>query len=334
MNILPTAEQQEIADAIAAVIRHDYPLARLAAVDTEPVSDRERWPAYGELGWFGLGLPEQLGGVGCGAAEEVMAFRELGRHLGPLGVFAGSVAARLTAETADDALRARILAGEVIVGWAEEGLDATGDDLVLAGTDADLLLVHGPTGLGLVDTTRLELRDDTPDLDRQISVRYASLAATPRLAELSPGSAVEARATLLAAAMLAGIAEAGRDAAVSHATVREQFGVPIGSFQAVKHRCADMAVRAEAAWATVSYAAVLLDEKDDSAAALALAAKLTATDAAVRSAQESIQVHGGIGFTYEQGAHLYVRRAHVLDHVLGGRRRHLADFLAIPTLLP
>ena len=249
-------------------------------------------------------------------------------------MFAGSVAARLTAETADDALRARILTGEVIVGWAEEGLDATGDDLVLAGTDADLLLVHGPTGLGLVDTTRLELRDDTPDLDRQISVRYASLAATPRLAELSPGSAVEARATLLAAAMLAGIAEAVRDAAVSYATVREQFGVPIGSFQAVKHRCADMAVRAEAAWATVSYAAVLVDEKDDSAAALALAAKLTATDAAVRSAQESIQVHGGIGFTYEQGAHLYVRRAHVLDHVLGGRRRHLADFLAIPTLLP
>jgi len=111
--------------------------------------------------------------------------------------------------------------------------------------------------------------------------------------------------------------------------VRQQFGRPIGSFQAVKHRCADMAVRAEVARSLTTFAAVALAEGEETAPRHVAAAKVLATDAALANAADNVQNHGGMGFTWEADAHLYLKRAWLLEHALGTRAAHL-DRLAIP----
>jgi alkylation response protein AidB-like acyl-CoA dehydrogenase len=130
--------------------------------------------------------------------------------------------------------------------------------------------------------------------------------------------------------MLAGLAEQVRDASAAYAKVRVQFGRPIGSFQAVKHRCADMALRAEAAWAQTEVAALRFAAPGAAAAFDVAAAKVVAVDAAIRNARDNIQNHGGIGFTAEHPAHLFLKRAHVLEQQLGATRAHLRTVLTAP----
>jgi len=134
----------------------------------------------------------------------------------------------------------------------------------------------------------------------------------------------------MVAAMLVGIAEATRDLSAEHAKTRVQFGRPIGVHQAIKHRCADMAVRAEAAGSQMLLAALCVESGRADATFQAAAAKVVATDAAVANAASTIQVHGGMGFTSEHDAHLFLERAHVLDHLLGDRRQHLARLVELP----
>jgi len=128
--------------------------------------------------------------------------------------------------------------------------------------------------------------------------------------------------------MAAGMAEATRDLSSRYAIEREQFGRPIGVNQAIKHRCADMAVRAEAALAQTVFAALVVDSKGPDAVFQAHAAKVFAVESAARNAAETVQVHGGMGFTWEHTAHRYVERAQVLDHLAGDRRQSLASILA------
>jgi alkylation response protein AidB-like acyl-CoA dehydrogenase len=136
-------------------------------------------------------------------------------------------------------------------------------------------------------------------------------------------------ATVLVAAELAGIAERSTELSVDFAKVREQFGRPIGTFQAIKHRCADMAVRAEVARSVVTYAAVALHEAAADAPLFVHAAKTLATDAAIANATDNVQNHGGMGYTWESDAHLYLKRARLMEHVLGTRAAHL-DAIASP----
>ena len=127
--------------------------------------------------------------------------------------------------------------------------------------------------------------------------------------------------------MQSGIAEAERDMGARYAIDREQFGRPIGAFQAVKHRVADTAIRAEAAWSQTAVAALRVAAGEGGAQFQASSAKVVATDAAIRNGRDTIQNHGAIGFTAEHDAHLFLKRAHVLDHVLGDTRTHLSIVL-------
>jgi alkylation response protein AidB-like acyl-CoA dehydrogenase len=136
------------------------------------------------------------------------------------------------------------------------------------------------------------------------------------------------RGLVLAAAMQVGIAEAAKDMAVDHAKNRIQFGRPIGVNQAIKHRCVDMAVAAEAALEQTLFAAVCLRDCRRDADFQVLAAKAVASKAALANASEAIQVHGAMGFSYEHDMHLYLKRAHMLDRLLGSRSDHLGDLLA------
>ena len=130
------------------------------------------------------------------------------------------------------------------------------------------------------------------------------------------------RATVLAAAEAAGVADRALEMSVEYAKVREQFGRPIGTFQAIKHRCADMAVRAEVARSAVTYAAVAIEEARDDAPLAVHIAKSLATDAAIGNATDNIQNHGGIGYTWEYDAQLYLKRAKRLRPAFGDADWH------------
>jgi alkylation response protein AidB-like acyl-CoA dehydrogenase len=128
-----------------------------------------------------------------------------------------------------------------------------------------------------------------------------------------------------------GVAEGARNMAVDYAKVREQFGKPIGSFQAIKHLCADMAIRSEAALCQASFAALVIDQDHRDADYHATSAKLVATDAALRNAADNIQIHGAFGFTAEANAHHFLKRAHVIDLLWGDQKTQRTRLLAMPT---
>ncbi|MFZ4517328.1 MAG: acyl-CoA dehydrogenase family protein [Microthrixaceae bacterium] len=330
MYLLPTDEQDEIVATVRSQLEADFDLHALAARDgAASVVDRDLWRRCAELGWFGLGLEESLGGVGYGLVEEALLFAELGSHATPGPFLATVLGARLAAEAGAGEVAASIVGGESVVALAE----AEGDRLrVTDHGDADLLLVVGDDGAALVATAGLELRPE-PSLDVHVplaTVDAAAARAAAPVARITDAGALLLRGTVLVAAELAGIATATAEQSNQYAKDREQFGVPVGSFQAVKHRCADMAVRAEAATSMVRYAALAVRDGLADAPFHAHAARAVAGDAAVENAQVNVQNHGGIGFTWEHTAHRYVTRAQVLVRTLGDRTGHLGALLEQP----
>lgn len=316
MDLLPTSEQEEIVASISSVIAGTQTLG-------EPLTDA-LWDAAVAQGWFGLGLAEELGGVGYTLAEEVLLFVELGRACVPGPFLATVLGARLAAEAGDADLAARIVAGEAPVGLAQR-YDASSFS-VLDADRATLAMVVDGEGVALVDLAGVELTP-IPSFDVLVPVSLAADLPTT-LATASDPAALVRRGSLLVAAQLAGMATATTDQSVSYGKDREQFGQPVGGFQAVKHRCADMATRAEVAHCQVLYAALAMRDGRDDAEFHAHAARVVATDAAIGNAQVNVQNHGGIGFTWEHTAHRYVTRSRVVAGQLGTRASHLGDTLA------
>ncbi|MGW2568567.1 acyl-CoA dehydrogenase family protein [Streptomyces sp. NPDC001537] len=253
----------------------------------QPRLDRVLWRTLGELGFFSLRLPEADGGAGLGLPEAVLAFEEAGRALVPGPLVATHLAAGVVPGAA---------AGEVVVAAADgrlvEWLDEA--DVVRPGAE-------GAVPLRSVDP----------------------LTPLHRVPAPAPSDPV---ADLLTAAEQLGTATRVCESAVQHARTREQFGQPIGAFQAVKHLCAQMLVRAEVARAAVYAAAVTADRGDIAAA------RLLADEAAVRGARDCLQVHGGMGFTWDSEVHLHLKRAWVRAQRGGGvtdsEERLAADLVA------
>jgi len=336
MDLTLGPEETAVRDAIRSVLAERLPLARVRAVaSAEPGIDEALWREAGGLGWFGLGLPEAAGGAGYGAAEEMLLFVELGRALTP-GPWLGTVlAAHALAGT--PAL-APVLAGALRVALIddpaytlEDGARLTGvaRGVADAGGAGGFLVLGGRAARYLPAATHGLALEQRPSIDptrRLGDVRFAGIAAAPLDAD---AAALRALATLLAAAEALGVAERTLEDSVEYAKVRQQFGRPIGSFQAVKHRCANMAVRAEVARSLTTFAAVALAEGEAAAPRHVAAAKVLATDAALANAADNVQNHGGMGFTWEADAHLHLKRAWLLEHALGTRVAHL-DALAAP----
>ncbi|MEV7190942.1 acyl-CoA dehydrogenase family protein [Streptomyces sp. NPDC093510] len=243
--------------------------------------DRALWRELGGAGFFSLTLPEAEGGVGLGLPEAVLIFEEAGRALLPGPAVASFLAAGVVPGAASGDVVVTAVDGS-LVPWLDEADVAQGD-------------VTGAVPLRSVDPL-------TP------------LHRVPDTGNLAGG-------VLLYAAEQLGSASRTCETAVQHARRREQFGQPIGAFQAVKHLCAQMFVRAELARAAVYAAAVTGDALDASAA------KLLADDAAVRNARDCLQVHGGMGFTWEAEVHLHLKRAWVRAE-LGRSARDAEDDLA------
>ncbi|MFI6354339.1 acyl-CoA dehydrogenase family protein [Streptomyces sp. NPDC050743] len=247
-----------------------------AAVDAPGRLDRELWRALGDAGFFALRLPEADAGVGLGLPEAVLAFEEAGRALLPGPLVATHLAAGRVPGAATGETVVTAVDGE-LVEWLEAADVALGE-------------VAGAVPLRCVDPL-------TP------------LHRTPADAG---GRAPDPVAALLTAAEQLGTAVRVQELAVQHACTREQFGQPVGAFQAVKHLCADLLVRTETARVAVYAAAVTADPVDIAAA------RLLADEAAVRGARDCLQVHGGMGFTWEADVHLHLKRAWVRARRGGG----------------
>jgi alkylation response protein AidB-like acyl-CoA dehydrogenase len=335
MDLLPTPEQDEIVSTVRSQLDKDFDLHALAARDgADSVVDRDLWLRCAELGWFGLGLDEDLGGVGYTLVEEALLFAELGAHATPGPFLATVLGARLAAESGDAELAAAVLGGERVVALAEPegaatiGATVTGTFRVTDHGGADLLLAIGG-GAALVDASGVAVSPE-PSVDPLVPLGVARLDGVAAPVHREDAGALRLRGTVLVASELAGIAAATAAQSTEYAKDREQFGRPIGSFQAVKHRCADMAVRADAATSLVRYASLAVVDGLTDAIFHADAARTVATDSAIANAQVNVQNHGGIGFTWEHTAHRYVTRAQVRARTLGDRRSHLAELLDQP----
>jgi alkylation response protein AidB-like acyl-CoA dehydrogenase len=306
MDLELTPEQDEIVSAASNLLE----------------KEADPWPRCAELGWFALAVPEAFGGVGYGAAEASLLFVELGRHLVP-GPFLGTVvASRLAATTGLD-LAASLLSGERGVALVDGGN-------VYERRPGDLGVAITQGGATLFPAAALQDGEALVAMDPSTTIERLDVDDAEAVAQWGPEAQAWELALVLTAAMLSGIAEATLAQSVEHVSSREQFGQPIGAFQAVRHRCADMAIRAEAARAVTRFAALSVDASSDDARFQALSAVTVARNAALANAHDNVQNHGAMGFTAEHRAHLYVKRARLLASRMGGRRAQLDALLASP----
>jgi alkylation response protein AidB-like acyl-CoA dehydrogenase len=327
-------DQRELAQGIRSMVEGRLPLEKLRAREgDERTIARGDWAALGETGVFALTLPEP-DGTGLGLADAVVVFEELGRALVP-GPLVGTFLA----------------AGAGVADGAAEGRTQVG--VHCAGRPGPVLVEH----LGSLDAL-LVLAPDAPAQvvspapaggARRVAHPLDPLTPLWRLDAVPFGGALDdhdgrlwSDGALLTAALQVGHAAATLDLAVAYAKERHQFGKPIGSFQAVKHMCADMLVRAEVARAAVHAAACLADAPDVAREEAETAgcspgqlrrrsvagAKLLADEAALANARASIQVHGGMGFTWEVPLHLHLKRARVLSTSFGTPAELSADLAA------
>jgi alkylation response protein AidB-like acyl-CoA dehydrogenase len=338
LDLLPSSEQREIISSAASFLAAKLPVTRTRALMDSPSNvDEQAWSAAADLGWFALGLPESEGGVGCGLADEAVLFREIGRSLASGPFLAAVLAARVASFAGRPELTAEIVGGRkvglMVPGRSTvlEGSEISGEVQVLDGVGADLVLLALPDRASLFEVGALGELSPIGCIDPASRLgRVPTAGATPIAtvsAELDP---VERRGSVLVAALQTGVAEATRDIAAEHAKSRVQFGRPIGVNQGVKHPCAEMAVKSELAWAQTVVAALALDEGREDAEYQALSAKVVAGHAAEQNAAATVQVLGGMGFTFEHDANLYMKRAYVLDYVLGDERETLSRLIELP----
>lgn len=369
VDLTVTDEQHALRDTVRRFLADKAsPDARRRLIVTDDGFDRRTWAQLADMGLPALTIPEEYGGLGQGGVESSVVFAEMGRALysGPFlatvtlaanalllsadhavakdllpGIATGETIATLAVAEGDG--RWDTLAGQQVAarsgpdGWLLDGTKT----FVIDGMTADLLVVVARTEHGL---SLFAVDADAPGVERRGLV---GLDLTRRLAAVTfsqtPGrlvgvegvaepvvTAVYERALVSVAAEAAGGARACLDLSVAYAKQRKQFGVPIGSFQAVAHRCVDMLARTEFAESAAHYAAAAQGTDEASVAARVAAAYCGRAYHWVTA--ENIQVHGGLGFTWEHDAHLYFRRCRSSEQLFGSPDRHLdalADLLGL-----
>ena len=354
-------EQEELRASVRRFLADRAPLSRVRELmETEDGTDRAVWAQAGtQLGLQGLAIPQAYGGAGFTFAEQAIVLEEFGAALygGPYLASAVLAATALLASQDEGARRELlppIASGETIatLAFTEDGgswdpgtirLSAVKDgqgwkldghkSFVLDGQAAGLILVAAATGAGLslfaVDGSAAGLRRTTlPTLDQTRKLARLELAGVTGALVGSPGDAVavldrtlDVAAIALAAEQLGG-AQRALEQAVAYAKMRHQFGRPIGSFQAIKHRCADLLLEVESLRSAVGYAAAAVAADSPEIPVLASLLKAYASETYFHVAAENIQIHGGIAFTWEQDAHLYFKRAKSSELFLGDGSYH------------
>jgi alkylation response protein AidB-like acyl-CoA dehydrogenase len=301
--------ERALRSGIRELCRGRLSIERLRA--TEGRVDRDLWRELGAAGVFSLRVSEDQGGSGARVSDAAVVFEELGRALvhGPI---IGTHLAAGRVDGADD--------GTAVVGLVEADRSPM---VVEHAGDLDHLLVLARDRVALVPAAELRGVPVARPLDPLTPVSHVSgpLPDGETIGDADEAARLRRIAAVLRAAQLVGLAGMATDLAVRYAGEREQFGRPIGGFQAVKHLCADMLTRTEVARAAVHAAAVHLDapaNADLDVDRAVAGAVLLAGEAAERNGKTGIQVHGGMGFTWEVDAHLPLKRAAVLSALDGG----------------
>jgi alkylation response protein AidB-like acyl-CoA dehydrogenase len=299
MHFLPTDDQLELQAGVRELLARRYPLDRLPSGYDDAV-----WDELSQTGVFALRTD-----LGMGLAEAVLVFEELGRAAVP-GPF---VATFLAAGHTDGPVTLVEAGGDPLL---VTHLDVAGSVLVLGD---EVALAEGVSGRPVDDPV-----DPLTTLHELVDMPAGAVIGDARDAER-----MRREGALLTAALQVGIAARLTELSVDYARTREQFGRVIGSFQAVKHLCADMFVRAELARVAVHAAAVTLDDPAATDAARTVAgAKLLADEAAVTNGRSAVQVHGGMGFTWEVPVHFFLKRAWLHATEFGTADDHAEDLAA------
>lgn len=361
MNFAFSEEQEELRTIVRQFLEAKSPESAVREqMETERGFDDAVWKQMAEqLGLQSLIVPEEYGGQGFGYVELIVVLEEMGRYLLCAPYFSTVVlAANTLIHSGDDAAKADYLpgiaSGDTIATlaftepngrWDESGIEATATEeggtwklsgtksFVLDGHTANLVLVAARTGKGVslfaVDgdaagLTRTPLA--TMDQTRKQAKLELDGVGGRLIGEEGKGWDVLSTVLDLAAVALAaeqvGGAQRCLDMAVEYAKVRVQFGRPIGSFQAIKHKCADMLLEVESAKSAAYYAGWCASEMNDELPSVASLAKAYCSDAYFHAAAENIQIHGGIGFTWEHPAHLYFKRAKSSELLFGDPTYH------------
>jgi alkylation response protein AidB-like acyl-CoA dehydrogenase len=361
VNFAFSEEQEELRNIVRQFLEAKSPeTAVREQMDTEQGYDPEVWSQMAEqLGLQSLIIPEEYGGQGFGYVELVVVLEEMGRSLVCAPYFSTVVlAANTLIHSGDDAAKKALLpgiaSGETIATvaftepngkWDESGIEATatksGDAWKINGTKmyvidghtANAVLVAARTDAGVsifsvagdaagLTRTALSTMDQTR---KQAKLEFAevegTLVGTDGAGWDLLSTVLDLAAVGLAAEQVGG-AQMCLDMSVEYAKVRVQFGRPIGSFQAIKHKCADMLLEVESAKSAAYYAGWCASEMNDELPAVASLAKAYCSDAYFHAAAENIQIHGGIGFTWEHPAHLYFKRAKSSELLFGDPTYH------------
>jgi alkylation response protein AidB-like acyl-CoA dehydrogenase len=355
MRFAFTEQQEELrAQARAFLAEHSSSEAVRRAMASEAGFEPELWKRIGgELGWTGVAIPEAFGGAGLGMVELVALLEPMGEALLAAPFFASACLAAPALLAAPESAAARewlpaIAEGRAIatltaarsphdLTWRRAGADyvlAGRDGFVLDGASADVVVVAArsarangplalfalPSGAGGVERRALATMDPTRRF-AALTLHDARVPASALLGAEDAGETLLSRALDLAAIALAaeqtGGAQRCLDLAVAYAKERVQFGRPIGSFQAIKHKCADLMVQVETARSAAYLAGCAAAEAHDDLPRTASLAKAWCSEAYFRCAADALQIHGGVGFTWEYDVHLHLKRARSMEAWLG-----------------
>ena len=321
-------DQQALQGAARALLddRSDHDHVRAHVASDRPY-DTELWRSMAEQGWLAVTLDEDRGGLGAGWVEAAVLLEEVGRHTAPVPFLPSLVALDVLAasDRAPDGWVEALSGGERVgcVGWSRpgSGLEAvsSGDGWQLSGrvgpvegaAVADVAMVVASGRVFAVDLEQAGRPAREPAMDVTRALSWLSFDRTPAV-PLGDGDLADAlvdRGAVGASAEMLGGAGRVLEMAVQYAKDRIQFDQPIGSFQAIKHRCADMVVDVEGMRSSTWYAAWALSAGEEDASIAASTAKVWGSEAAKRVMASGLQVHGGIGFTWEHDLHLYMKRS-------------------------
>ncbi|MDE2435623.1 MAG: acyl-CoA/acyl-ACP dehydrogenase [Sphingomonadales bacterium] len=338
MHFSFTDEQAMIADTVRAFFAENATSERTRRAMVEGGIDRDLWGSFcTELGLSGVAIPESLGGAGLGMVELALVAEAAGAQVAALPLLgharvSQALAAGGTPEQQERWLGA-LLSGEALAsaGWSHDASFADGRlsgtfNFVPHGASADVLLLVTEGRCWLVDAKAAGVTikaHTTMDQTRPLAtVTLDRAAAEPLVDDGAAFDALHAAGWICLAAEALGGAQAALDRTVAYAQERVQFGRQIGSFQAYKHRLADMMVAIEQARSAVYWAACAVDEQSGEAALALHAAKSFCADTFFMCAANMIQLHGGIGFTWEHDAHLFFKRARSIQTLLGDGNWH------------
>jgi alkylation response protein AidB-like acyl-CoA dehydrogenase len=358
-DLMYSAVEDDVRSTVRQVLADRSPVGQvLARIEGGAAFDQDLWRVLtAEMGLAGMAVPERLGGGGASLREAAVVLEELGRGVAPAPYLSSAVvatAALLASDSDGDAdLVAKLAAGQAVAALAVPFSTAPGSPMasvsvvdgiltgdvrgVADGLAADVLLVPTDAGLYAVDATADGVMR-TPVVSLDLTRPLADITLSGVAGRAVGGLAAVERALTVGAALLAseqvGVAEWCLQTTVEYLKTRHQFGRPVGSYQALKHRLADVWVELSQARAVARYAAVCAAEDDPDLVVAASLAQAVCSPMAVKAAEECVQLHGGIGFTWEHPAHLYLKRAKSAALAYGTADRHrqiLATLVDLPS---